>query len=448
MRTERSAESLRRMAADLVEKALKAGAEEAEVHVAEGTEFSVDVRLGRIENLIQAGSRSVDLRVILDRRTAHASSSDLSKDVLNGLVRRAVERARLAEPDPCAGLPESGDAPPDPSTLGIYDPELSSVEPRTKIETAMLTEKLALEDRRITNSQGASLETNASTVILANSKGFLRDYGVTHCSLSLGLQAGGTNDRVEDFWFSSGVRWKDLASPEAVARTAVERTVRLLRPKKIKTQRLPVLFEPLMTSWLMGFLFSCVSGTAVFQKATFLADRRGEKVGNGLVTVLDDGLLPGLPGTRPFDAEGVPCRRTTVMDQGVLKRFLCDVYASRKLGLKSTGNADGGGVGPNNFYLRPGGRSAEDIIASTDRGLLIVKTLGHGLNPVTGEVSRGAFGLWVEKGEISFPVSEITISGNLERILNDIQDVGSDLDLALGLSGPTIKIGEMTVAGT
>lgn len=448
MGPELSLGDLRLTAARLVDKALAAGAEEAEVHVTEGTEFTVDVRLGRIENLIQAGSRSLGLRVFLDRRAAHASSSDLSEDVLDGLVRRAVDRVRLAGSDPFSGLPESLEEPPDSDALGIFDPDLSSVEPRTKIETALLTERLALEDRRITNSHGSSLGTNASTVILANSKGFLRDFHLTHCSLSVGLQAGETDDRVEDFWFSSGVRWTELAPPELVARRAVERTVRLLRPKKIKTQRLPVLFEPLMTSWLLEFLFSCVSGTAVYQKASFLAGRRGERVGNSLVTVLDDGLLPGMPGTRPFDAEGVPCRRTTVIDKGVLKNFLCDAYSARKLGLRSTGNADGGGVGPNNFHLRPGSRNAADIIASTDRGLLVVKTLGHGLNPVTGDISRGAFGLWVEKGEIAFPVSEITISGNLGRILADIQDVGCDLDLAAGLSGPTIKVGEMTVAGT
>jgi len=447
LRDKLSLDDLRLLAGRVVDKARAAGADEAEVHLAQGTEFNVDVRLGRVESLIQAGSRSMGLRVLCDRRTAHASSSDLSEDVLDGLVRRAVDRARLAERDAFSGLPDDGGDPPDAAGLDIFDPELASVGPEAKIETALRTESLALADKRISNSQGASLGTNESTVILANSRGFLRDFSLTHCTLSVGLQAGDTDDRAEDFWFSSAARWKDLASPESVARRAVDRTVRLLKPKKIKTQRLPVVFEPLMTSWLMGFLFSCVSGTAAYQKASFLADRLGESVGGPLANVVDDGLLPGMPGTRPFDAEGVPCRRTTVLDGGVLKNFLCDAYSARKLGLKSTGNADGGGAGPNNFYLQPGGRSAADIVASLDRGLLVVKTLGHGLNPVTGDISRGAFGLWVEKGEVAFPVSEVTISGNLGRILADIQEVGSDLDLALGLSGPTIKIAEMTVAG-
>lgn len=447
MRNNLSNDDLRSLAAELVEQAMAAGADEAEAHLSQGTEFNVDVRLGKIENLIQAGSRSMGLRVILDRRTAHVSSSDLRRETLEVLVKRCVERARLAGPDEFAGLPDSPEEPPDASTLDIFDPEMDSVEPRAKIDLAQRTEALALKDERITNSQGASLGTNESTVILANSRGFLRDYAQTHCSLSVGLQAGGTDDRAEDFWYSSGVRWKDLEPPESVARRAVERTVRLLNPRKIKTARLPVVFEPLMTSWLLGFLFGCVSGTAVYQKTTFLAGRLGERIGNGRVTVLDDGLLPCLPGTRPFDAEGVPCRRTTVVEEGILGSFLCDVYSARKLGLRSTGNADGGGVGPNNFFLRPGDRSPEDIIASTERGLLLVKTLGHGLNSVTGDISRGAFGLYLERGEIAFPVSEVTISGNLGRILNDIQEVGSDLDLGRGLSGPTIKVAEMTVAG-
>jgi PmbA protein len=447
LRDSLSTADLRALAVRLVERAVAAGADEAEVHLSEGTEFSVDVRMGKIENLIQAGSRGMSLKVLLDHRTAHVSSSDLRRETLDVLVARCVERARLAGPDEFSGLPERCEEPPDAATLGIFDPELASVGPRTKIDLALRTEALALEDKRITNSQGASLGTNETSVILANSRGFLHDFALTQCSLSLGLQAGRTDERAEDFWYSSGVRWADLDPPEIVARRAVERTVRLLNPRKIKTSRLPVVFEPLMTSWLMGFLFNCVSGTAVYQKTSFLAERLGERVGNTMTNVVDDGLLPSMPGTRPFDAEGVPCRRTTVLEGGILKNFLCDVYSARKLGLRSTGNADGGGAGPNNFYLQPGDRRAEDIISSTPRGFILVKTLGHGLNPVTGDISRGAFGLYVEGGEAAFPVSEVTISGNLGRILTDIQDIGADLDLGRGLSGPTIKVAEMTVAG-
>jgi PmbA protein len=447
MKQRLSVEDLRGLAAALVEKALSAGADEAEVHIGDGSEFGVDVRLGRIENLVEAGSRGLGLRVILDKKTAYAASSDLSEEALDGLIRRAVQRARLASHDDFAGLPDKTEKPPAVGPLHLFDPDLEAVDARKKIELAILTERLALENKRITNSQGASVGTSQGVVILANSKGFLEDFRHSHCSLSVGLQAGGTDERVEDFWYSARSHWKELDPPEKVARTAVARTVRQLNPRKIRTQQAPVIFEPLMTSWLMGLLFSCVSGTAVYQKTTFLAERLGQEVGSGLVTVLDDGLLPRRPGTRPFDSEGVPCRRTTVLDKGLLKNFLCNTYAARKLGLPSTGNASGGGVGPNNFYLQPGPLKPADIIASTERGLLLVKTIGHGLNPVTGDISRGAFGLWVEKGEVIHPVSEITVSGNLGRMLRDLEAVADDLDLDMGVTGPTIRVREMTVAG-
>ncbi len=447
MKQRLSAGDLHGLAVSLVEKACSAGADEAEVQIGDGSEFSVDVRLGRIENLVEAGSRGLGLRVILDKRTAYASSSDLSEEALEGLVRRAVQRARLAGFDEFSGLPDLEERPAAAGPLDLHDPDLEAVDARTKIDLAFQTERLALEDKRITNSQGASVGTNEGVVILANSKGFLEDFRYSHCSLSVGLQAGGTDERVEDFWYSSRTHWKDLDPPDKVARTAVARTVRQLNPRKIKTQQVPLIFEPLMTSWLMGFLFSCVSGVSVYQKMTFLADKLGQEIGSGLLTVVDDGLLPRRPGTRPFDSEGVPCRRTTVVDRGILKNFLCNAYAARKLGLRSTGNSEGGGVGPNNFYLQPGRLKPEDIIASTERGLILIKTIGHGLNPVTGDISRGAFGLWVEKGEVVYPVSEITVSGNLGRALHDLEAVADDLDLDMGVTGPTIKIRELTVAG-
>lgn len=186
---------------------------------------------------------------------------------------------------------------------------------------------------------------------------------------------------------------------------------------------------------------------AVYQKATFLADRLGSRIGNENVTVIDDGLLPGRLGSRPFDTEGVACRRTVVVDKGILRHFLLNTYAARKLKLRSTGNADGTGVSPNNFYLLPGSASPDDIIASTKRGFLLIRTIGHGLNPVTGDISRGAFGLWVEDGHIAYPVSEVTISGNLEGILKNIEQVGNDLDFRTPVCGPTIKVAELTVAG-
>ena len=442
-----SASDLRALAERLVAYGKSRGADEIEVGVGESDEFSVDVRLGEIESLVEAGSRSVGFRVIKDGKTASASSSDLAPETLERLVRNAVQRAELGSRDSFAGLPESSPARIDPEGLALYDPEVQTLDSLIKIDLALEAERIALADKRITNSFGAGFGTHEVRSVLASSNGFSGEFRKTYCSLSLGLQAGETDDRVEDFWFTSETHFGDLETPEQVARKAVERTVRQLHPRKIKTQKVPVVFEPLMTSSLLGFLFGCVAGTSIYQKASFLAGRLGEAIGNERITVVDDGLLPGRLGTSPFDAEGVPSQRTVVVDKGVLKSYLLNTYAARKLGLKTTGNSDGGGVSPNNFYLEPGPHAPEEIIRSCAKGLLLIRTLGHGLNPVTGDISRGAFGLWIENGEIAYPVSEITISGNLGEMLRNVEMVGNDLEFRGAVCGPTVKIAEMTVAG-
>jgi len=443
----RAAPPLRGLAEALVAYALKCGADEAEVSVADGYEFNVDVRKGRIETLVEAGERSAGLRVIKDKRTACAGSSDLDMGTLRRLVRNAVRRAELGSPDEFAGLAPPAGERVDAAALRLYDPEIPRLDAETKVRLAVETERAALADKRITNSYGATFATNELRSVLVLSNGFVGEYEQTTCGLGVGLQAGDTDHRVEGSWSSSKRRFGDLETPEAIARKAVERTVRQLGPRKVRTQNVPVIFEPTQTAWLMGFLFGCVAGTAVYQKASFLAGRLGERVGNGLVTVVDDALLPGELGSHPFDSDGQPCRRTVVVEKGVLRSYLCDHYAARKLGLRSTGSADGGGVAPSNFFLEKGGTAPEAIVAGTKKGLLLVRTLGHGLNPVTGDISRGAFGLWIEDGEIAYPVSEVTVSGNLGRVLETIEAVGTDLEFHAPVAGPTVKVAGMTVAG-
>ena len=443
----KEAPTLRDLAELLVAFARACGADEAEVSVSDGYEFNVDVRKGRIEQLIEAGSRVCGLRVIKDKKTAYASSSDLEMGTLKRLVRNAVRRAELGNPDEFAGLAPLSKERVDAASLKLYDPAISGLDSKTKIGLALATEKAALRDKRITNSYGATFASNEIRSVLTMSNGFVGEYAQTYCGLGVGLQAGDTDNRVEDSWSSSKRHFKDLESPEAIARKAIERTVRQLKPRKLKTQIVPVIFEPTQTAWLMGFLFGCVTGAAVYQKATFLEGKLGRRIGDERLTVVDDGLLPGELGTHPFDSDGLPSRRTVVIERGVLKNYLCNHYAARKLRLKSTGNADGNGVGPNNFYLEAGTVSPKDIIAGTKRGLILIRTLGHGLNSVTGDISRGAFGLWVEDGEVAYPVSEVTISGNLGRILEGIEAIGSDLEFHTPVTGPTVKVAEMTVAG-
>jgi PmbA protein len=439
--------ALRDLAEELVAYARRCGADEAEVSVVDGYEFNVDVRKGRIETLVEAGARTAALRVIKDKRTAYASSSDLDLTTLRRLVRGAVRRAELGSPDEYAGLAPLAAERVDPASLDLYDPAIAALDSKAKIALARETERAALRDKRITNSYGATFASNEIRSVLVLSNGFVGEYEQTYCGLGVGLQAGDTDHRVEDSWSSSKRHFKDLETPEEIARKAVERTVRQLKPRKIATQNVPVIFEPTQTAWLLGFLFGCVSGTAVYQKATFLEGRLGERIGNERVTVVDDALIPGALGSHPFDADGLPCRRTVVVDRGVLRSYLCNHYAGRKLGLASTGSADGGGVGPANFFLEPGAAPPQDIIAGTDKGLLLTRTLGHGLNAVTGDISRGAFGLWIEDGAVAYPVTEVTISGNLGRILEAVEAVGTDLEFHGPITGPTVKVGEMTVAG-
>jgi len=439
--------SLAGLAESLVATAKREGADESEVTILDGSEFNVNVRVGKIESLTEAGSRILGLRVIKDQKTAYASSSDLSVETLQQLVANAVKRAELSNPDPCAGLPPFRQLKTDTESLNLFDPGILELSPEEKIAMAKETERLGLDDKRITNSHGAAFETRIIKTFIANSLGLSDSYKETYCSLSLGLQAGETDAKVEDFWSSAKRRFKELASPAYIAGKCIDRTVRQLHARKIPTQRIPVVLEPAMTAWLLGFLFSCVSGTAIYQKTSFLQDKLGEKIAGDHISVYDDGLIPGLLGTAPFDSEGVPAKTTAVIDKGVLTNYLCNTYAAKKLGLISTGNADGAGVGPHNFYLEAGCISPEEIIASLDKGLILIRTLGHGLNPVTGDMSRGAFGLWVENGEVLFPVSEITVSGNLGDILQEIDSIGNDLEFRGPVSGPTVKIRELTIAG-
>jgi PmbA protein len=438
---------LRALAEKLVKFGLSQGADEIEVSILQGTEFSVDVRLGQIENLLEADSRGLSLRIIKNQKTSYASSSDFDRTQLENLVKNAIRRAELASADACAGLPQLKNNQIEASNLQLYDPEIPVIDPKEKIELALETERIGLSDKRITNSHGAGFETRVIRTALVNSSGFSQEFAETFCSLGLGLQAGETDSKVEGSWSSAKRHFKDLETPEKIASTCVERTVRQLNPRKIQTQVAPVVFEPPMTSWLLGFLFACISGSAIYQKTSFLTDRLDEKIASTNISVSDDGLMPGMLGTSPFDSEGVPSQKTKIIDRGILKNYLCNTYAARKLKLKSTGNADGGGIGPHNFYLHKGTLSPKKIISSMDKGLILIRTIGHGLNPVNGDISRGAFGLWVEKGEIVYPVSEVTISGNLGLILNAIEEIGDDLEFRSPVVGPTIKISELTIAG-
>jgi len=436
-------DNLIKAAENLVAFGRKKGADQIEVSIGEGNEFSLDVRQGEVERLVEAGSKGLSLRLFVAGKMARASSSDLSKETLEKLVENAIERAKLSSADPFAGLPEKEAITADTDKLKMWDPAILEMSPEMKIAAAKKTEKICLSEPRVKKCFGASYGTYTGETFLVSSNGFTGSYKRTACSSGVYLQAGEEPNLFDEGWGDSSRILANLESPEEIAAKAIHRVTRLIGAKKVETQNVPVVVESPMTAGLLSFLFNCINGTSIYLKQSFLEGKIGEIIGSDLVTVTDDGLIPGAAGTKPFDGEGVPTRKTVVIENGILKSYLMDTYSAKKLGMKSTGNSSG----PNNFYLAAGTSKPEDIIKSVDKGLFLTGTIGFGMVPTTGDISRGAFGLWIEKGELAYPVAEITISGNLGQLLKGIEMVGDDVKFKDSITGPTIKVAEMTIGG-
>jgi PmbA protein len=441
------------MAQDVVRRALAAGATDAECTIAEGDEFSANVRMRELENLKEAGSRAAGLRILIGRNTGASYSSDLSREGIEHLVKSAIELADITTEDPHAGLPEPGELGSITGDLQLYSPDVEGLETGLKVSTAKQAEEAALSaDPRISNSEGASFDSYVGRHIFANSRGFAGEYRSSHCSLSVVPVAREGESMERDYWFTMARGFSGLESPETVGRTAAARALRRLNAVKVDTQRVPVVFEPRTARTLLDNLYEAVHGMSIYRHESFLAGKLGEKVASDNVTVVDDGTIPGLFGTSPFDDEGVPSRRTMVIEHGVLKSYLLNTYAARKLGLKTTGNASRGltgnaGIGHGNFFVEKGVQTPEQIIVGIPNGFYVTELMGFGVNIVTGDYSRGAAGMWIRNGELAFAVSEVTIAGNLKEMLLGIEAVGSDLEFRGSVAAPTLKIGEMTVGG-
>jgi PmbA protein len=441
------------IARSAVRRALEAGASGAECTISEGEEFSASVRMREVENLKQAGSRGAGIRVLVGQLTGSSRTSDLSPQGIETMVNGALDLARITTPDPHAGLP-------DPSNLGrfagdlkLYSDSVSSIETEWKIAQAMKAEEVALAaDPRITNSEGASFDSYLGSRVFANSLGFAGEYRTSSCGLSVVPVAKQNGSMERDYWSTSAREVSRLESPEEVGRRAAERALRRLNPRKVPTQKVPVIFEPRTARMLLGDLFDAVDGGAIYRHASFLAGKLGEKIASEALTTIDDATMPGLFGSSPFDDEGVTSRRTVVIERGVLKSYLLNTYTALKLGLKTTGNASRGlagaaGVGPGNFYIEAGTRSEGELIAGVRQGLYVTELIGASTNTVTGDYSSGAAGLWIENGELAYPVSEITIAGNLKQMLMNLEQVGANLEFRRSIASPTLLIGEMTISG-
>ena len=445
---------LKELAVDVVRQAMQGGATAAEAVAVDGSEFSTTVRLGNVETLKESGSKGIGVRVFIGQRAASTYSSDLSPEGLRTMVSAALHLAKVTSEDPLAGIPAADEQGKLEGDLQLYNDDVYSLSTADRIDYARRAEKAAMgADPRITNSDGGSFDASIYYKVLANSNGFVGDSHRSYCSLSavpIAQMEGAPMQR--DYWYSVAMTLKKLDSPEHVGQVAAQRTLRRLGARKVKTSKVPIVFENTVSGSLIGHIFEAVNADSVYRGASYLADKLGSKIAGDNVTVIDDGTLPGLFGTSAFDSEGVASRKTVVVENGVLKSYLLNTYTAKKLGMHTTGNASRGlagtpGIGPGNFFLQPGVKSLQEIIAGIKEGLFVTEFLGFGVNLVTGDFSRGATGLWIENGELTYPVEEITVAGNLKDMFSNISEIGSDLEFRSSIASPTLRIEGMTVAG-
>jgi PmbA protein len=445
---------LKSLAQDLVRRAMSGGASAAECVIREGDEFSTLVRLGQVETLKEAGSRAIGVRVFRGQRAASTYSSDFSRDALDRMLQSALDLAKITSEDPYAGIPEAAQLGSLSGDLDLYHADVYSLPGEERINYARRAEKAALDyDSRIKNSEGGSFDAATGHKVMANSHGFVGEYRRSYCSVAaVPIAQTDSGAMQRDYWFSVSRNLAGLESPEEVGKVAAQRTVRRLGARKVKTAHVPVVLDPLVATSILGHIFEGVNGDSVYRGASFLAGKLGEKIASDNVNVIDDGTMRGGFGTSPFDGEGIPTRRTVVIENGVLKSYLLNTYTAKKLGLATTANASRGlagtpGIGPGNYFLQPGTKTPQQVIGEIKDGLYVTEFLGHGANLVTGDYSRGASGLWISGGELAYPVEEITVAGNLKEMFWNIAEIGNDLEFRGAIACPTIRIDGLTVGG-
>jgi PmbA protein len=450
---------LESLTADVVNLAMKAGASDAEAVAREGDEFSVNVRMGEVETLKESGSRALGLRVFLGRRSASVSTSDLTAEGIQMLVDGALALAKVTEEDDFTGLPDAGEFGLIDGDLHLYYEDVYSLGGPERIELARRAEAAALEaDPRITNSDGGSFDAATGRKVLANSRGFVGGYRSSYAGVSaapIAVDANGHKQR--DGWWTGARRLVDLESPESIGKEAARRTLRRLGARRVPTQSVPIVFAPEVARSLIGSVFEAASGDAIWRSASFLTGKLGEQIAASTLTIVDDHTMllqtgVGGFGTSPFDGEGLPSRRTVVVENGVLRNYMLNTYAARKLGMKSTHNGSRGlagtpGIGCGNLHLLPGKLTPEEIIAGVPAGLYVTSLMGFGVNVVTGDYSQGATGQWIENGQFTHAVEEVTIAGNLAEMLNNVTAIGNDLVFRGSVASPTLRIDGMTIAG-
>ena len=441
---------LREIASDVLRFAKEKGAADAVVEISEGHGLSVSVRKGQVETIEQNKDKGIGVTVFLGHkgsiRRGNASTSDFSSQSLKDTVEAAYNIARFTAEDDCAGLPDEDMLERAPRDLDLFHPWLISAE--EAVEIAQRCEAAAFAvDKRISNSEGANVYAQQSQFVMANSAGFMGGYPYTRHSVSVSPIAGRGSHMQRDDWYTSERDPAKLAQPEAVGRYAAERALARLNARQLDTRKCPVLFEAPLAAGLLGAFVQAVSGGALYRKSTFLTDSLGKRVFGEDIRIIEDPSVPGATGSTPFDEEGVRVQKRDVVKDGVVQGYFLSTYSARKLGMRTTGNAGGS---HNLQILSSRTRASDDFVGMLKKmgtGLLVTELMGHGVNYVTGDYSRGASGYWVENGVIQYPVEEITIAGNLKDMFMDIAAIGSDVLVRGTKSTGSILVGNMTIAG-
>ena len=435
---------------DLLAKAKAAGAEAADAVSFESAALSHSQRLGAVEKLEREESRDLGLRVLIGHRQAIVSSTDVLPSALDELVERAVAMARNVPDDPYCGLADPERILREIPEIDLCDPEEPA--PEALIERARACEDAARAVAGVTNSEGAEASWSRTRVALAASNGFRGGYEVSRHGVGVAVLAGEGLAMERDYDFSTSVYGRNLEDPAAVGTRAGERAVKRLGARKAKTGRFPVVYDPRVANGILGHLAGAISGPAVARGTSFLKDRLGEAVFAAGITVVDDPHRPLGLRSKPFDGEGLANRRRQVIDGGRLTTWILSLNSARQLGLESTGHATRGTSGPpapapTNLYMEPGTRTPAELMADVDQGFYVTELMGMGVNPVTGDYSRGAAGFWIEQGALAYPVSELTIAGNLKNMFRNLTPA-DDLAFRYGTNAPTLRIEGMTVAGS
>ncbi len=450
---DRTAE-LRDVAARVVELARKSGASEAEAFTERSREASATVRAGEIEELSEASSKGIGLRVIVGGRLGFASTTDFDPAALETLARRAVALAREAAPDAANALPSGRDLKGDSSPIsGLFDDAVADLDPGWKLRAAFEMERAATaEDARCNNFEGSGAGESVSEWALASSHGLVASERGTAVYLWCAPVAREGESLQTSSWSDTRRHLDELDTPEAVGREAARRTVRMLGARKIPSCRVPVVFDPVMSAGFFGALTGAVNGDLVYKGASFLGKLLGKRVAASSITLVDDARLPGAVGSTAFDGEGVPTARLPIIEGGVLRAFLYDFRTARKAHTRTTGHAKRGyaslpSIGPSNLRLEPGSVAPADILRGVRKGLYVTSMLGRGANVITGDYSRGANGLWIEDGALTYPVQEVTVAGNLLQMMQSIDGIGNDLLVRGPVGAPTIRFAELSVGG-